>query len=230
METEEQPEQLAAVLKQPRRLTPSQLRDAESALIVYVLQDFQEDQPNLHEFREWCEAEAVRHGVTSAKIQRIVQTQQINIQQNVGAAVRVDAQKIAKALGLTRTKAIAKLNSLLEAKKTVIRAGADGKPEKIELPDNDTQLRAVDMTFKLYGSYAAQEINVTHDVSDELAALSMAELTLKAAELTHQIQNDPRFRGTVRAIPDSGGSGAGSSPASPPIVADTGRVTLPAGD
>lgn len=108
------------------------------------------------------------------------------------ATVKQNAEKAAKfamsqterelkRAGLSLSFGMKKLKALLDAQKTVScisgkDAGA-GSVDFVEVPDNPTQLKALDMLFTLGDHYPAKkmehggEVKINHDVSPELTEL-----------------------------------------------------------
>jgi hypothetical protein len=103
--------------------------------------------------------------------------QAIGIQNGIEAVAETRA--IMERKGLKLNKGLKKLKDLMEAQKTVSAvsgkdAGA-GTVDFVDVPDNPTQIKALDMFFRLRGDYPAEKKDVKHTGNVSINVVNYAD-------------------------------------------------------
>jgi hypothetical protein len=142
--------------------------------------------------KEWKQAKAQLYGISESQVQTILDKERLDLNLRVKAHTEKYAVRIAKARGLGVLKALNTLHEALDANLHFFGRDKDGQlVNETTAPDWKARLYAVEKVIKLNGGYPAQEVQVTHSLSDELMEMEKDKLEQRAAELLLELQANP---------------------------------------
>jgi hypothetical protein len=198
-----------------------------------ILRDLEKDRPRFEEWDEWVEAKALTYGIPAEQLRAAIarHTEILDIQINLQSQSL--AQKVATALGVTRAKAIGKLDELLEATKIKHVIDRNGTVTgQVESPDREVQLRAAIEVLKIHGGYAPQQVEIKGGPLDELRNLSDEELHRRVVDARRIVEMSLAGDGEYAALngttaveagrPEIAGSAGGTAADSGGTESETG--------
>lgn len=192
---------------------------------------YTEDRPNPGgEYEQWVAEKAAELGYPPKAIKKVIAGELHALQMYSHRHRTTEAQRIAHAAGLTLVKTFNVLNRMLDAKKTRREYYKGELVDEWEETDNAAQNFAVRTAVQVFGAAAPQQINVEHDIGEDLARVADDDLRLRLM----QIMKEAGVAGDVidtTAEPVGGAVGAGSaaaegrtavpeSPSGPLLLAD----------
>lgn len=173
------------------------------------------------EYEQWVAEKSEQFGFPPKAIKKVVASELHALQMYSHRHRTTEAQRIAHAAGLTLVKTFNVLNRMLDAKKTRREYYKGELVDEWEETDNAAQNFAVRTAVQVFGAAAPQQINVEHDIGEDLARVADDDLRLRLL----QIMKEAGVAGDVidtTAEPVGGAVGAGSEPAEAGIAVPKG--------
>jgi len=134
-------------------------------------------------YKEWVKAQAEKRGVSAARVRGVIGQQIAAMSMAVSDARHTEAQRIAQAMGLTLSRAVVELGRQLKATKVVRITDKEGRSETFHDPDNTARNMAIRTAFAMFGANAPQQVQVEHEVGENLAALGEADIQVRLLEV-----------------------------------------------
>lgn len=170
------------------KLTDEQTRYLEAALV----RDMVAEKPVVTAWHEWLKSKAIYHGVYIEVVEKLMAKHLDKLAKATKSYDYQRTQTVANAMGMDRTKVVAKLSQLMEAQKPErkhVYAGPDDKvgyESIIWVPDLKVQTDATKMLLGLFGDKPPAQHVHEIGVTEELAELTDMQIRAKLAELALQ--------------------------------------------
>jgi len=173
---------------------------------VAVLAAFYQERPEPKDLVAWCRGKAQEMRVSPQRMARFVGDLTQDLEREVAMLMGSEADRIAAASGLTLSRALRRLNELMDARKTVFRNMRDGTPDQVvEIPDNQVAHAAVETALTYFGRME-QRFNVHHQHEHEHRHLVMnltdEDLLKQIKELHSRTQQMLDSHETIDVIPE----------------------------
>jgi len=163
-----------------KKIVPKAFRDS---LAVSVLYDYQRDEPNTDVWEDWVNATAGKYKCSTDDVENALTGIKRTLDTQIRTHISSEAAKVARQVGLTIHEIVKTIQEGLKAtKKTHLRDRQGGVVKSITEPDWSARKAFTEQGIKLFGIYAPQRMEITNEIGDNLADLSMAELQVEMAK------------------------------------------------
>lgn len=187
-----------------------------------IWKSYTEDRPNPGgEYEQWVAEKAAEFGYPPKAVKKVIAGELHALQMYSHRHRTTEAQRIAHAAGLTLVKTFAVLNRMLDAKKTRREYYKGELVDEWEETDNAAQNFAVRTAVQVFGAAAPQQINVEHDIGEDLARVTDADLKLRLMSIFKEVGIAGDVIDTT-AEPVGGAVGAGSEPSEAGVAVPAG--------